>query len=111
MAKRRRSQLRYEFLGQLPFSPRFRVTYVGVGILFLLVVISAFVVVSSAHHTRVQYVRLQKMERQHDQLQTTWSRLLLEESTWSSPSRIEALARKRLDMHVPDVNESRVIRP
>ncbi|MCM5703138.1 cell division protein FtsL [Larsenimonas salina] len=110
MAKRTRTQTP-NWLGQLPFSLHFRPSFMGVAILFLLVVLSAFVVVTSAHHTRVQYVRLQKMERQHDQLQTNWSRLLLEESTWSSPSRIEALAQKRLNMHVPDVNDSRVIRP
>ncbi|WP_317450679.1 cell division protein FtsL [Phytohalomonas tamaricis] len=80
-------------------------------ILLIIVLASAFAVVTSAHQTRVQYARLQQMEREHDQLQTVWSRLLLEESTWSAPSRIEELARDKLEMHVPDVGDTKVIRP
>nr|WP_299240294.1 cell division protein FtsL [uncultured Halomonas sp.] len=79
-------------------------------VLILLVMASALAVITSAHLTRVQYARLQQLERSQDQLQTEWGQLLLEESTWSAPSRIERLASERLDMHVPELDEIRVIR-
>nr|WP_298410051.1 cell division protein FtsL [uncultured Halomonas sp.] len=79
-------------------------------VLMVLVLASALAVITSAHLTRVQYARLQQLERSKDQLQTEWGQLLLEESTWSAPSRIERLASERLDMHVPELNEIRVIR-
>lgn len=82
------------------------VTVVLVG----LVLVSALAVITSAHMTRVQYARLQQLEREKARLQTEWGQLLLEESTWSAPSRIERLAVERLDMHVPELNEIRVIR-
>lgn len=79
-------------------------------VLLVLVLGSALAVITSAHLTRVQYARLQQLERSKDQLQTEWGQLLLEESTWSAPSRIERLASERLDMHVPELSEIRVIR-
>ena len=72
---------------------------------------SATAVISASHQTRTQYVRLQQLERERDQLQTEWGQLLLEESAWSSPARIERLAVERLDMRLPDVDEVEVIRP
>ncbi|MGC3872067.1 cell division protein FtsL [Halomonas sp. GXIMD04776] len=74
------------------------------------VLASALAVITCAHFTRVEYARLQQLERKQDQLQTEWGQLLLEESTWSAPSRIERLASERLGMHVPELTEIRVIR-
>lgn len=82
-----------------------------VGMLVGLVLASALAVITSAHLTRVQYARLQQLERDKAQLQTEWGQLLLEESTWSAPSRIEHLAVERLDMYVPALGEVKVIRP
>ncbi|WP_456267550.1 cell division protein FtsL [Kushneria sp. AK178] len=96
---------------QWPFRLRLTLVHGIILVLLVLVILSALGVISTAYHTRSQYARLQTMERQHDQLQTVWSRLLLEESTWSTPSRIENLARDRLEMHVPDVHHTRVMRP
>ncbi|RCV91093.1 cell division protein FtsL [Halomonas montanilacus] len=73
--------------------------------------ITATVVINVSHLTREQYARLQDLERERDQLQTEWGQLLLEESAWSSPARIERLAIERLEMRLPHVNEVEVIRP
>ncbi|WP_163560223.1 cell division protein FtsL [Halomonas sp. NO4] len=72
---------------------------------------SAMAAITVSHLTREQYARLQQLERERDQLQTEWGRLLLEESAWSSPARIERLAVERLDMRLPDVADVEVIRP
>lgn len=72
---------------------------------------SALAVIATSHLTREQYGRLQQLEREQNQLQTEWGQLLLEESAWSSPARIERLAVERLAMRLPDVDEVEVIRP
>ncbi|CAO1662921.1 MULTISPECIES: cell division protein FtsL [Salinicola] len=105
---RRRSLLE---TGDWPFArrPGFRATLLG--IVTIAVLVTALAIISTSHLTRVQYARLQKLENQRDSLQTEWGRLLLEESTWSSPARIESLASKRLNMRVPSVDEVKVIHP
>ncbi|MCH4561663.1 cell division protein FtsL [Halomonas sp. EGI 63088] len=72
---------------------------------------SALAVITASHLTREQYGRLQQLEREQQQLQTEWGQLLLEESAWSSPARIERLAVERLEMRLPAVDEVEVIRP
>ncbi|MFP4137803.1 MAG: cell division protein FtsL [Halomonas sp.] len=73
--------------------------------------VSALAVIGVSHLTREQYARLQQLEREQQQLQTEWGQLLLEESAWSSPARIERLAVERLEMRLPGVDEVEVIRP
>lgn len=96
--------------GNWPLKLRLGLRQLWVALLLSLVLASALAVTTSAHLTRVQYARLQQLELEQDQLQTIWGRLLLEESTWSAPSRIERLARERLEMQVPDINDVEVIR-
>nr|WP_245904567.1 cell division protein FtsL [Halomonas lactosivorans] len=79
--------------------------------LLLACLVNALAVINASHQTRMQYVELQQLERERDQLQTEWGQLLLEESAWSSPARIERLAVERLEMRLPDVGEVEVIRP
>ncbi|GEK47032.1 cell division protein FtsL [Bisbaumannia pacifica] len=95
---------------------RFKRLKLGAGLLLVaalmaITLISAVAVIASSHLTREQYARLQRLEREHNQLQTEWGQLLLEESAWSSPARIERLAVERLEMRLPDVHEAEVIRP
>lgn len=97
--------------GNWPLKLRLGWRQLLLALLLGLVLLSALAVTTSAHLTRVQYARLQQLQLEQDQLQTVWGRLLLEESTWSAPSRIERLARERLEMQVPDINEIEVIRP
>ncbi|MBD3897396.1 cell division protein FtsL [Halomonas sp. ML-15] len=90
---------------------RQRLSLVVVIGLVVVTLASAMAVIVSSHLTREQYARLQQLEREQNQLQTEWGQLLLEESAWSSPARIERLAIERLEMRLPDVNEVEVIRP
>lgn len=85
--------------------------YLMIAMLVLAVLASAMAVIASTHLTRVQYARLQQLEADQDKMQTAWGRLLLEESTWSAPSRIERLAVERLEMRVPDLEQIEIIRP
>jgi len=47
------------------------------------------------------YHDLQVQEVQHDQLQTEWGQLLLEQSAWSTQARVEKTASQQLQMVIP----------
>jgi cell division protein FtsL len=79
--------------------------------LVLACLVTALAVITASHQTRQQYAGLQRLESERQQLQTEWGQLLLEESAWSSPARVERLAVERLEMRLPDVDEVEVIRP
>ncbi|WP_297812374.1 cell division protein FtsL [uncultured Methylophaga sp.] len=79
-------------------------------LLALLVIISAVSVIYAKHLNRNEFIQLQQLEKQRDLLNEEWGRLLLEESTWGSPSRVEQQVRSRLDMIVPKADMTVVIK-
>ncbi|RKZ89051.1 MAG: cell division protein FtsL [Gammaproteobacteria bacterium] len=85
--------------------------HVSVILLIVLVIASSIAVIYTKHTGRTEFVALQKLERQRDNLNEEWSRLLLEQSTWASPGRIEQQARLRLKMIVPTADMVVVVKP
>ncbi len=83
----------------------------GVLLLVFAVLVSAVAVVYIKHVGRAQFVALQKLEQKRDHLNEEWGRLLLEQSTWANPGRVEHEARKRLKMIVPTADMTVVIKP
>jgi len=79
--------------------------------LFVLVLGSAVGVVFSKHESRKLFVQLQTLQKESDQIQIEWGRMQLEQSTWATHSRIERLARKKLDMKIPLAENVIIIRP
>ena len=73
----------------------------AVGVLLLAVVASGIAVVWSRHQDRVAFIELSKLQNQRDALNVEFGQLELEQATWASPSRIEAIARGRLGMISP----------
>lgn len=71
------------------------------------VLVSAFAVVMVTYQSRVQYARLESMRQQSQSLEEQWGRLLLEESAFSSPARVERLAREQLKMTEPTDDQVR----
>ena len=71
-------------------------------ILFAINVFVGVGVVYSKHSVRKAFVELQSLQKQFDELQVEWRRLQLEQSTWATHSRVERLAREKLDMHLVD---------
>lgn len=65
------------------------------------VFVSGLGVVYAGHQSRTNFIELQALQEQRDRLTVDWGRLQLEQSTWATHGRIEAEARKRLDMHLP----------
>jgi cell division protein FtsL len=80
-------------------------------VIVIAVIITAVVVVYSKHLGRIEFVALQKLEQRRDHLNEEWGRLLLEQSTWASPARIEQQAGLRLEMVAPTAEMTVVIKP
>jgi len=75
-------------------------------VLFLLaaaVFVSAIKVVQLQHEARSLFVEVQQLEKKRDQLNEEWSKLQLEQSTWATHDRIEAVARTKIGMYSPDM--------
>lgn len=79
-------------------------------LLFLAVMASAIAVVQLKHETRQRFAELQALQTQRDALNVEWGQLLLEEGAWSQHRRVEALARTRIGMNVPDPRSVAVVR-
>lgn len=70
-------------------------------LLAALTLVSALTVVYVKYDSRLNFNRLQQEFREQDRLDVEWSRLQLEQNTWSSSNRIEKLARTKLDLQAP----------
>jgi len=80
-------------------------------VLFIAVLVSAIAVAYSAHWNRQLLNELYGELSVRDRAQAEWGRLILEQSTWTAHSRIEALASERLKMHVPEAVDVRLVAP
>jgi cell division protein FtsL len=65
------------------------------------VVASGAWVVGAKHRARQLFIQLESLNREQDRLQIDWGRLQIEQSTWATHPRIEALARERLHLTEP----------
>jgi len=79
-------------------------------VIWVAVICSALSVVYVSHLCRQLYSELSRLEQDANTLQVEWGRYLLEQSSWASLSRIERLAKSRLQMRVPGAEEIVVIR-
>jgi cell division protein FtsL len=80
-------------------------------VLFFAVMASALLLVYSRHETRKKFVELGQLHKQVATLDTEWGRLQLEQSAWSGHSRIEQIARTRLNMVLPKPGSVVFIKP
>ena len=81
-----------------------------VPLLFALVLVSALALIQSSHRSRKLFGELQDLRREAMQLDEEWGRLLLEQSTWASPDRVQRLAEDKLKMKAPDMREVKMVR-
>ena len=81
----------------------------SVAVLSFLTVVTAIVCVYARHESRSQFTQLQSLITQRDALEVDWGRLQIEQSTWSSHSRVEQLARTRMNMRNPAPDEIEVV--
>ncbi|MGD8589785.1 MAG: cell division protein FtsL [Chromatiales bacterium] len=81
-----------------------------VGLLSLVIVASGIGVVYAKYLSRKYFVELQVLQAEAESLGVEWGRLQLEESTLATHAKVESTARGRLGMHLPRIDEVRVIR-
>jgi cell division protein FtsL len=74
------------------------------------VVLSGIGVVYSKYLSRKYFVELQTLQAEGERIAVEWGRLQLEESTLATHARVESTARGDLQMHLPKIDEVRVIR-
>lgn len=83
----------------------------GLALLVLLVMVSAFAVSYSVHKARKLTDESQQLQREQNRLHTEWGQLLLEHSTWGSYARVERIARTELQMIQPTARHRVVVKP
>lgn len=76
-----------------------------VALLVIAVMVSALAVVYLRQRNRMDFVQLQALQNERDNLNIERGKLLLEEGTSSEHRRVEALARTRLGMAMPAPNQ------
>jgi len=81
------------------------------GFLLLAVLASGIGVVYAKYISRKYFVELQVLLSERDAVDIEWGRLQLEQSTWGTHGRVERLAHKKLDMHMPVAQEVVIITP
>lgn len=83
-------------LNRIIFSKNILLAFV----LILSVLVSAFCVVYVKDLERRLFGELQVLQQTRDHLQIEWGQLLLEQSTWAAPTRIQQIATRDLGMEV-----------
>ena len=81
----------------------------GVAMLAITVIATAIACVYARHESRKQFTALQVLIAERDTLEVEWGRLQIEQSTWSTHSRVERLARRKMKMRNPEPAEIMVV--
>jgi cell division protein FtsL len=69
--------------------------------LLFLAIACALGVVTSQHKARKLFIELQKEQEHARNMEVEWGQLQLEQSTWATPSRVERIASRQLQMQTP----------
>lgn len=78
--------------------------------LLTLAVASGVSTVYMKHRTRGQFIELQTLQREHDEMQIQWGRLQLEASTWAAHDRVRDAASSQLNLYMPPGDAVVVVR-
>ena len=77
--------------------------------LLVLVVASALSVITSQHHARKLFNDLESEQGAAKKLDDEFTQLQLEQSTWATNKRVEAVAAKQLGMRLPDPSNTVIV--
>lgn len=77
--------------------------------LWVVVVMSALLVVNQSFTNRGYVVKMQELEKQQIHLKLDWESLLLKQSELASLAKIEVVARERLNLQPPEPEQLMVI--
>lgn len=82
----------------------------AVMILLVMVELCALSVVYTTYKNRVLFAELENLRDGAEDMQSTWTQLLLEQSTLASFQRVEEVAKRHLHMTIPDPRTVVVLR-
>ena len=82
-----------------------------IAVMLTAVIGSAIGAVYARQQHRLAYVELTRLENERDELNIEFSRLQLEQATWSETNRIEQVATEKLGMKFPEGADMVVISP
>lgn len=71
-------------------------------LLIVLVTSSSMAVIYVKHESRVLFSELRFKQKHQDELRIQWSRLQIQKSTLITQANVESIARKKLDMVLPE---------
>jgi cell division protein FtsL len=77
--------------------------------LLVLIVVAALSVITSQHKARKLFIELETEQAATRKLGEEWSQLQLEQGTWATHKRVEAMASRQLGMRLPDATTTVVI--
>jgi cell division protein FtsL len=80
-------------------------------LLMMVAVGSALAVVYTKHRSRMLFAEVQRFEQELQEYEEEWGQLQLEQNTWAEHSRIERLARTRMEMILPPRESILYIKP
>ncbi len=78
-------------------------------LLLALVVACALGVITSQHQARKLFIELEAAQAAAQKLEEEWTQLQLEQSTWATHKRVEAVASKQLGMRLPDASTTVIV--
>ena len=83
---------------------------VRINLLLLLVVVAcALGVITAQHQSRKLFVELEGERAMAQKLDTEWTQLQIEQGTWATNKRVEAVASRTLGMRAPDASNTIVV--
>ena len=72
------------------------------------IVICALLLINAQHQARKNFVELERLKKDARGMEEQWGQLRIEQSTWASAARVETVARKRLGLITPPLDQIRV---
>lgn len=78
-------------------------------LLLALLVACAIGVIASQHHARQSFIALETEQNTALKLQEEYTQLQLEQGTWGTHKRVEAVAARALGMKLPDASSTVVV--
>jgi len=78
-------------------------------LLLVLVIACGLAVVTSQHQARKLFIDLESEQAAAKRLEEEFTQLQLEQGTWATNKRVEAVAAKSLNMRLPDASTTVVV--
>lgn len=78
-------------------------------ILFVSIVVSAAMVVTTSHYTRLLTAQREQLVVERDALDIEWRNLILEENALGDHSRVERIATEKLQMQHVDPSQENIV--